>query len=77
MHVQAICVSASGSQFAIHNQSTCSIDNTHYIHNSEGHFLKFSVFGNGNDKSESRHKKLCQNHHHNLTAIHCLHKPIL
>jgi len=29
MHIQAICVSASGLQFAIHNQSTCSTDNTY------------------------------------------------
>jgi len=29
MPMQAICVSASDSQFAIHNQSTCSTDNTH------------------------------------------------
>jgi len=29
MHKQAICVSASGPQIAIHNQSTCSTDNTH------------------------------------------------
>jgi len=29
MHIQEICVSASGPQFAIHNQFTCSTDNTH------------------------------------------------
>jgi len=55
MHIQAICVSASGPQFVIHNQSTSSTDNTHKMRNNEGHFLKVSVFGNDNDKSESRH----------------------